>query len=116
MLISLLNLDLRLLFNLYPTRLIRNGARSELGDFRVQSYEAIHKWFSIVQLTLTFLYWQRYQAYERGQPILSIAQVIHRHQATHARDILITACQQAIDEGDLEAVVERFTTTTQAAA
>ena len=87
-----------------------------LGDFRVQSYEAIHKWYSIVHLTLTFLYWQRYQASERGQPILSIAQVIHRHQTTHARDILITACQQAIDDGNLEAVVERFTTTTQAAA
>lgn len=87
-----------------------------LGDFRVQGYEAIHKWYSIVHLTLTFLYWQQHHARERGQPMCSIAQVIQRHRQTHAREVLIAACQQAIESGDMEAVVERFITTTQAAA
>ena len=87
-----------------------------LGDFRVQSYEAIHKWYSIVHLTLTFLYWQRYHPRERGQPIPSISQVIQQYRQTHAREVLFSACQQAIDDGDIDAVVERFTTTTQAAA
>ena len=87
-----------------------------LGDFRVQSYEAIHKWYSLVHLTLTFLYWLRYHMHEPGQPIPSIAQVIEHHRHTHAREVLMAACQQAIDDGCMETVVERFTTTTQVAA
>jgi DDE superfamily endonuclease len=87
-----------------------------LGDFRVQHYEAIHKWYGIVHLTLTFLYWQMQESWDSPHPLFSIAEVIHHHQQKHARDVLISAAQQAIDDGDLNAIVTRFTTTTQQAA
>ncbi|MEO0644685.1 MAG: transposase [Cyanobacteria bacterium J06650_10] len=87
-----------------------------LGDFRVQHYEAIHKWYGIVHLTLTFLYWQMQESWDSPQPLFSIAEVIHHHQQKHARDVLLTAAQQAIDTGNLDAIVNRFTITTQAVA
>lgn len=87
-----------------------------LGDFRVQHYEAIHKWYAIVHLTLTFLYWQMQESWDSPQPLFSIAQVIHHHQQLHAQDVLLAAVQQAIDGGNLEAIVTRFTTTTHCAA
>jgi hypothetical protein len=86
-----------------------------LGDFRVQHYEAIHKWYAIVHLTLTFLYWQMQESWDTPQPLGSIAQVIHHHQQQHAKAVLLAAAQQAINEGDLEAIVTRFTTTHRAA-
>lgn len=82
----------------------------------MQHYEAIHKWYGIVHLTLTFLYWQMQESWDSPQPLFSIAQVIHQHQQKHAKDVLMSAAQQAIDEGNLDAVVARFVTTTQKAA
>jgi DDE superfamily endonuclease len=32
-----------------------------LGDFRLQSYEAIEKWYAVVYLVLVFLYWHSYE-------------------------------------------------------
>lgn len=87
-----------------------------LGDFRVQSYEAIHKWYTIVHLTLTFLYWQMHQSRETDQLLSSIAQVIQHQRQVHAKEVLLTACQQAINDGNLDTVVKRFITTTQVAA
>ena len=48
--------------------------------------------------------------------MLSIAQVIEHHRHTHAREVLMAACQRAMDDGCMEAVVKRFTTMTRAVA
>lgn len=87
-----------------------------LGDFRVQHYEAIHKWYGIVHLTLTFLYWQMQESWDSPQPLCSIAQVIQHHRQKHAKDVLMSAAQQAIETGNLDAIVTRFTTSTRTAA
>ncbi|MEM9088388.1 MAG: transposase, partial [Cyanobacteria bacterium P01_F01_bin.53] len=76
----------------------------------------IHKWYGIVHLTLTFLYWQMQESWDSPHPLFSIAQVIHHHQQQHAKDVLLSAVQQAIDTGNLDDIVNRFTTTTQRAA
>jgi hypothetical protein len=55
--------------------------------------------------------WRLYEAWEQGQPLRSLADVIRQHRAKHARDMLITACEEAIQTGNIESVLRRFTTT-----
>ena len=81
-----------------------------LGDFRVQAYEAIEKWYAVLHLVLTFLQWRLYEAGKQGQPLYSLADVIRQHRAEHAREVLISACQQAIQMGSIEPILERFIT------
>lgn len=87
-----------------------------LADFRVQHYEAIHKWYSLVHLALGFLQWQLHESWATDKPLRSVAEVIRQHRQHHARDVLIAACKQAIADGQLDSVVERFTSSTQAVA
>lgn len=81
-----------------------------LGDFRVQAYEAIEKWYAVLHLVLTFLQWRLHEARARGQPLRSLADVIHQHRAEHAQEVLTSACQQAIQTGSIEPVLQRFIT------
>jgi hypothetical protein len=78
-----------------------------LADFRVQSYEAIEKWFAVVFLALGFLQWrlnhERTQAQWR-----SLADVIRHHRYEHARTLLETACQEAAKVSDYLSVLKRF--------
>jgi hypothetical protein len=79
-----------------------------LGDFRMQAYEAIEKWYAVLHLVLTFLQWRLYEAWDQGQSLRSLADVIRQHRTEHARDVLVSACQQAIESGDIESVLQRF--------
>ena len=79
-----------------------------LGDFRVQAYEAIEKWYAVLHLVLTFLQWRLHEAWEQGQPLRSLADVIHQHRAEHAREVLTSACQEAIQMGSIEPILQRF--------
>lgn len=81
-----------------------------LGDFRVQAYEAIEKWYAVLHLVLTFLQWRLHEARARGQPLRSLAEVIHHHRAEHAQEVLTSACQEAIRLGSIEPVLQRFIT------
>ena len=78
-----------------------------MTDFRVQSWEATQKWFAIVYLAYVFLQWRLNHATPEQQ-LSSIADVIRRHRQEHARTLLQTACQQAMDWLDLSAVLQRF--------
>jgi hypothetical protein len=80
------------------------------------SYEAIHRWYSVVYLTFSFLQWQLYEARASGQPLSSVADVIKLKKAEHAREVLIAACKEAIACGEVEPVVERFINPLQMAA
>ena len=62
----------------------------------------------ISPLTLTFLQWRLYEAQARGQSLRSVADVIELHRQEHAREMLIAACSEAIAQGTVEKVVERF--------
>ena len=65
-----------------------------LADFRVQSYEAIEKWFAVVFLAFGFLQWRL--NHERTQAQWhSLADVVRHHRYEHARTLLETACQEA---------------------
>ena len=87
-----------------------------LGEFRVQHYEAIHKWYSLVHLALHFLYAKLRRSHERDIPLRSIAQVIEHHRQQQAQEVLMAACNQAIVEGNTDGVVKRFIIPTRTAA
>ncbi len=84
-----------------------------MGEFRVQHYEAIHKWYSLVHFALHFLYYQLRRSKESDLPFASIAQVIEHHRQHHAQALLIAACEQAIADGNTDGVVNRFILPTQ---
>lgn len=78
-----------------------------LTDFRVQSFEATEKWFAVVYLAYVFLQWRLNHA-DSEQQLDSIADVIRLHRQEHAKTLLETACQHAIDLLDLPTVLNRF--------
>ena len=78
-----------------------------LGDFRVQSFEAVEKWYAIVFLALAYLQWRLNHA-GGPHPARNLAAVIHQHREEHACQLLTAACQQAIATGDLRSVLQRF--------
>ena len=63
---------------------------------------------STCHLLLTFLQWRLYEAWDQGQPLRSLADVIHQHRVVHARETLISARQQALQWGSIEPVLQRF--------
>lgn len=78
-----------------------------LGDFRVQSYEAIEKWFAIVFLAYTFLQW-RLNHTQPDERFKVVADVIRAHRQQHARHVLEAACKLAVACEDVTQVLQRF--------
>lgn len=73
-----------------------------LSDFRLWSYEAIERWYTLVYLVLAFLSWRSRLS---GQ---SLSQVQHEHRMAHARSVLVSACETVWETGDLEGVLPRY--------
>lgn len=78
-----------------------------LGDFRVQSYEAIEKWFAIIFLAYTYLQW-RLNHTQPKERFKVVADVIRQHRQQHARRVLEAACQFAVVCEDMTRVLQRF--------
>lgn len=79
-----------------------------LGDFRLQSYEAIAKWYAVVYLVLTYLYWRSYQAAEEDGHTPSLSEVMRGIQQEKAREVLQAACQEAAAGQPLAVILERY--------
>lgn len=78
-----------------------------LGDFRLQSYEAIEKWFAIIFLAYTFLQW-RLNHSQPTEPFKVVADVIWDHRQQHAQHVLQAACEMAVACEDVTQVLQRF--------
>ena len=50
-----------------------------LGDFRVQPFEAIQKWYAVVFLVLAFPEWRRHELRQQGLILQSVSEVIQVH-------------------------------------
>jgi len=59
-----------------------------LGDFRLQSFEAIQKWFAVVTLAINYLQYTAMLAYHPKQPFPSLAECKRRHQQSHLDSLL----------------------------
>jgi hypothetical protein len=79
-----------------------------LGDFRLQSYEAIAKWYAVVYLVLTYLHWQRYEYERTQQRTTTLSEVMARIRQQHQRDVLRSACQEVARGTPVEEVLERY--------
>jgi len=79
-----------------------------LGDFRLQSYEAIEKWYAVVYLVLVSLYWQSYQDRDRHGHTTSLSEVLARIRQDHQRAVLRAACEEVEQGMSVERVLERY--------
>jgi hypothetical protein len=79
-----------------------------LGDFRLQSYEAIEKWYAVVYLVLVFLYWQSYEDRDQQGHTTSLSEVLARIRQEHQREVLRAACEEVADGTPVEKVLERY--------
>jgi hypothetical protein len=79
-----------------------------LGDFRLQDYEAIAKWYAVVYLVLVYLYWQRYEHESRHGASTSLSEVLARIRQDHQREVLRAACAEVARGAAVEEVVERY--------
>lgn len=59
-----------------------------LGDFRLQSFEAIQKWFAVVTLALNYLQYTAMLAYQPRKPLPSLADCRRQHQQAHFQALL----------------------------
>jgi hypothetical protein len=59
-----------------------------LGDFRLQSFEAIQKWFAVVTLAINYLQYTAMLAYRPKQPLPSLADCKRLHQQAHLDHLL----------------------------
>jgi hypothetical protein len=78
-----------------------------LGDFRVQSYEAIEKWYAVVYLTLVYLYW-RSDAAEGDGHTRSLSAVLRDIREEKQREVLQAACEEAAAGQPISDIVERY--------
>ena len=79
-----------------------------LADFRLQSYEAIEKWYAVVYLVLTFLYWQCYEDREKHQRTTSLSEVLSRIRQHHQREVLRAACEEVANGASVDEVLKRY--------
>lgn len=59
-----------------------------LGDFRLQSFEAIQKWFAVVTLALNYLQYTAMLAYQPKRLLPSLADCRRQHQQAHLQALL----------------------------
>lgn len=79
-----------------------------LGDFRVQSYEAACKWYSIVHLVLTFLQWKLYEALKGNTNVKSVADIIRLHREEHAWQLVKSICEETLRTGSVDKGMEPY--------
>ena len=79
-----------------------------LGDFRLQSYEAIQKWFAVVTLAMNYLQYQVAKRYEQTHSLLTPADLIRQHRLVHLRNLLRRVMSEVIRTGESEEALEIF--------
>jgi DDE superfamily endonuclease len=79
-----------------------------LADFRLQSYEAIAKWYAVVYLVLIMLYWQCYEYREKHQRTTSLSEVLSRMRHDHHGAVLRAACEEVAAGASVDEVVQRY--------
>lgn len=79
-----------------------------LGDFRLQSFEAIERWFAVVTLAINYLQYEHLQAYLRTRQSLPLAEILRLHRLDHFQGLLRLVIQEALRTGKIEEVIQQF--------
>jgi hypothetical protein len=85
-----------------------------LGDFRLQSFEAIQKWFQVVLLALNYLQHQQALDYVQTGKYRILADFIRIHRTEHAKNVLRSVAERVLALGAIEPVLHCFIRTDQA--
>jgi transposase len=79
-----------------------------LGDFRLQSFEAIERWFTVVTLAINYLQYEQMQSYAESQKLVNYAEIIRRHRLSHFQVLLRKVIGEALRTGQIEEVIQQF--------
>jgi hypothetical protein len=79
-----------------------------LADFRVQSYEAIAKWYAVVYSALVYLYWRRYESGPTPQQTTSLSEVLAEIRQQHQQEVLRSACEEVATGTPIAAVLAKY--------
>jgi hypothetical protein len=79
-----------------------------LADYRLQSDEAIEKWYTVVYLVLVDLYWRRYEEHQPGKKLASLSEVMTRSRQEHQREVLRSACEEVARGTPMAQVLKRY--------
>jgi hypothetical protein len=79
-----------------------------LGDFRLQSFEAIQRWFGVVTLAINYLQYEQMESYLDNQKLVSYAEIIRRHRLSHFQFLLRKVISEALRTGQIEEVIQQF--------
>jgi DDE superfamily endonuclease len=79
-----------------------------LGDYRLQSYEAIAKWYSVVYLVLAYLYWRKYEHEREHGATTSLSAILQATRREHHEACLRQACTEVAAGVPLEDVLHRY--------
>jgi hypothetical protein len=79
-----------------------------LGDFRLQSFEAIQKWFQVVLLALNYLQYQQALTVVKTDKLRILADFIRIHRQEHASNLLRSVAERVLACGQIEPVLQCF--------
>jgi len=78
-----------------------------LADFRLQSFEAIDKWFAVTLVSINYLQYQQAQSYVETGKLPRLADLIRQHRWTHLETVIRRIAQEALLTGNVEEVLQR---------
>jgi hypothetical protein len=79
-----------------------------LGDFRLQSFEAIERWFAMVILAMNYLQYEQTLIFLQNQKLLNLAEIIRQHRLGHFQGLLRTVINEVLRTGKTEEVIQHF--------
>ena len=78
-----------------------------LGDFRLQSFEAIEKWFAVVVLAINYLQYRFALAYSANRSKATLADVIRLHRLEHFQNLLRSVLQPFAQPQQIETCLQQ---------
>jgi DDE superfamily endonuclease len=79
-----------------------------LGDFRLQRYEAVEKWYTVVYFVFAYLYWCQYETPAKEGRATTLSEVLEQIRADHQRAMLTAACTEVAQGTPLSVVLARY--------
>jgi len=81
-----------------------------LGDFRLQSFEAIEKWFAVVVLAINYLQYRMALAYTANLSKATLADFIRLHRLEHFQNLLRSVLQPFAPPQKIETCLQQVFT------
>lgn len=79
-----------------------------LADFRLQSYEAIEKWYAVVYMVLIYLYWRRYEGAASPRAATGLSAVLADIRQQHQQEVLRHVCEEAARGTPVDQILKKY--------